>query len=299
MPQLHTDSLNLYEMFLDVRKNLSETTAAFWSDLEVYNKLNQAQKDIAIKSKCLKREVTLTTVASTQEYDLKDNSASDIFDIVEGGVYFKIAGTTYNPLTFKTKKQLSMEFPGWQGTAAGTPMYYYFDKTAKTIGLYPKPNTTNAGAYLFVNGYHYPKVINAGTVAAGATSSITLATGSSTVPYPSPTNDYYNNIWIEIYTGTGAGQRVEITDYVGSTRVCTVSLTTAPDTNSIYGMIPQLPAECHSLMPLYALWKLWSKGGSRTLLADKYRQEYYQGLNEFIGDFIINEDEEIVKSTYR
>lgn len=301
MPQLHETALNLYEMFYEVRRNLSEPTASFWTDLEVYNKLNQGQLHIATKSHCLKKTVTVTTTASTQTYDLRTttNSFADIIDIAEDGVYYYVNGTSYNPLRYKTKKQLNIEFPGWQGTAAGVPSYYYYDKATKTIGLYPKPNSSNAGAYLFITGYHRPKILHAGTAAAGATTSITLAAGSSTAPYPSVTNDYYNDLYIEIYSGTGPGQKAKITDYVGSTRVCTATFATAPSTDSVYGMCPEIPEETHYLMPLFALWKLWGKGGSRTQLANNYKQEYYSGLSEFIGEYIEEADEELIKDNYR
>lgn len=299
MPQKHTDSFNLYAMLIDVRNQLGEETASFWGNLEIYNKLNQAQEHIVKKSLCLKKEVTVTTSASTQEYDLKDNSFSDIIDIADDGVTYKINGTTYAPLIYKSKKQLSMEFPGWQGVSASTPKYYYYNKTTKTIGLYPKPNSSNAGAYLYVTGHHTPKILHAGTASSGTTAQIVLPAGSSTLPYPSVTNDYYNNIWIEIYSGTGAGQRVEITDYVGSTRICSASFTTAPDSSSIYGMIPEIPSEAAYLMPLYALWKLWPKAGSRTSLGKSFKEEYYQGLGEFIGEFITDSGDEIVRDSYR
>ena len=98
MPQFHANGLNLYEMFLEVRKALAEATASYWTDLEIYNQLNQGQMYIARKVKPLKKTVTVTTVASTQEYSLITNGFSDIIDIAEDGVYFKINGTTYIPL---------------------------------------------------------------------------------------------------------------------------------------------------------------------------------------------------------
>lgn len=297
--QLHSESLNLYSMFMSVRKTLSETTAAFWADTEIFYQLNQAQNFIARKSLCLKKEVTVTTITSQQEYDLKDNSFADVIDITEDGIDFKIGGSTYSPLKYRTKKQLSNEFPGWRSTSAGTPGYYYYNKSSKTLGLYPKPNSSNAGAYLIVPGYYFPPVLNAGTAAAGATTSITLAAGSSTVPYPSVTNDYYNGLYIEIYSGTGAGQKAEITDYVGSTKVCTLAFTTAPSTDSIYGMVSPLPEEAHYLMPLYTLASLWGKGGSRNLLANNYWKRFYDGLGLFIQEYIIEEAEELVKESYR
>ena len=301
MPQLHSDSQNLYEMFIAVRKELSETTAGNWSDLEIYRQLNRGQLHIVTKSLCLKKTVTVTTTSGTQEYDLRTttNSFSDIIDIAEDGVYFKTSGTSYNPLTFKSKKQLASESPGWQGVAASTPMHYYYDKTTKTIGLYPKPNSSNAGAYLFITGYHTPKVLIAGTTSSGSTVSLVMPAGSSTVPYPSTTDDYYNNLYVEIYSGTGAGQKSKITDYVASSRTLTISMTTAPDSTSVFGMVPEISETVQGLMVLYALWKLWPKGGSRRNLGLSYKQEYYEGLAEYIGEFTEDDDEEIIKDSYR
>jgi len=297
MPQKHSIGENLYSLFYSVRRKLSETTAGYWSDLEVYAELNRAQQHIAKASKCLNKTVTVTTVSGTQTYDLKDNSFSDIIDISKNGVWFYQNGTVYNPLIFKTIKDLNRESPGWLGVAASVPKYYYYNKSSKTIGLHPKPNATNTGDYLFVDGSYKPKILNAGTAAAGATTTLTLAAGSATVPYPNPLADYYNGLYIEIYGGTGAGEQAEITDYAAS--VCTIDFTTTPSTDTVYGMVPEIPEEAHYLMELYALWKLWPKGGSRTLLGEKYKAEYFQGLNEFIGDFIEDEDEEIVKDSYR
>ncbi len=69
-----------------------------------------------------------------------------------------------------------------------------------------------------------------GTATAGGASTITLQLGSSA------TDDYYNNQTIEITGGTGAGQKRLISDYVGSTRVATVSTAwaTNPSSDSTY-----------------------------------------------------------------
>ena len=150
-----------------------------------------------------------------------------------------------------------------------------------------------------VIGYYFPPILHAGTAASGTTTTIVLPAGSSTLQYPSVTDDYYNNLYIEIYSGTGAGQRAKITDYVGSTRTCTAAFTTAPDSTSIFGMVSPLPPEAHYLMPLYALWKVWPKGGSRTVLGRSYKQDFIEGLAAFIHETIEEDDEELIKLTYR
>ena len=102
---------------------------------------------------------------------------------------------------------------------------------------------------------------------------------------------------MEIYGGTGAGERAKITDYAAS--VCTINFATTPTTSSVYGMVPEIPEEAHYLMELYTLWKLWPKGGSRTKLGRTHKEDYREGLAEFIGDYIEDDDEFIVKDSYR
>lgn len=299
MPHKHGFSENMYSLFYKVRRKLAETTAGYWTDLEILSSLNQAQVDISVKSLCLKKNVTITTVASTATYDLRDESFADIINIDVDGVYFYQNGTTYVPLTHITKKRLNIEFPGWQGVSATTPTHYYYDKSSKTIGLYPKPNSTNAGAYLFVDGYYKPKTLLSGTASSGSTSTIVFAAGSTTVQYPSPTDDYYNNLYIEIYSGTGAGEKAKITDYVASTRTATASFTATIDNTSVFGMVPEIPEEAQPLMYLYAMADSLDKGGSRTRLSDRYWSRYFGDLAVFIGDTIEEPDEQIVKDTYR
>jgi hypothetical protein len=77
-----------------------------------------------------------------------------------------------------------------------------------------------------------------GTAQSGSTSTtIKLRAGASF------SDDAYNNLTIEIISGTGAGQSKTITDYVGSTKVATVNSawTTTPDTTSVYKIGTGLP----------------------------------------------------------
>ena len=75
---------------------------------------------------------------------------------------------------------------------------------------------------------------NTGTAQAGSISTtIKLATTASS------TNDIYNTMTVYISSGTGSGQIKTITDYVGSTKVATVSAwTTTPNATSVYEVMP-------------------------------------------------------------
>jgi hypothetical protein len=75
--------------------------------------------------------------------------------------------------------------------------------------------------------------IRSGTAQAGAAGSITLDAGASAV------NDFYDGM-VFITGGTGAGQSRAITDYVGATKVATVSpnWVTTPDATSVWVVLP-------------------------------------------------------------
>jgi len=73
-------------------------------------------------------------------------------------------------------------------------------------------------------------VLNSGTAQAGASGTITLASGASS------DDDTYNDQIVRITGGTGIGQSRRISDYTGSSRVAAVSSnwTTTPDDTSTY-----------------------------------------------------------------
>lgn len=107
------------------------------------------------------------------------------------------------------------------------------DTTLKTITI-DVSRTVSAGDVIFEttasSSSPLVKANLTGTATAGASSTITLPTGFSV------TDDAYNNLDIMITSGTGAGQRRTISDYVGSTKVATVSSswTTTPDSTSVF-----------------------------------------------------------------
>jgi hypothetical protein len=73
-----------------------------------------------------------------------------------------------------------------------------------------------------------------GVAAAGGTNTITFANDASSV------NNIYNGSFVTILAGTGSGETGEITGYVGSTQVATVSSNwaTPPDSTSVYAVLP-------------------------------------------------------------
>ena len=106
------------------------------------------------------------------------------------------------------------------------------DSTTNKINL---PGSTSDNTYPN-DIFNYSKINKngtektTGTAQSGGSATITLAANEST------TDDYYNNYYITITSGTGSSQNKTITDYNGNTNVATVNTnwTTVPDNTSVY-----------------------------------------------------------------
>tara|TARA_R100000655_G_scaffold4510_1_gene14579 strand:- start:3288 stop:4226 length:939 start_codon:yes stop_codon:yes gene_type:complete len=100
-----------------------------------------------------------------------------------------------------------------------------------TVGLKPSSSINNVYSIALqlshANAGHVGKLAASDAV---GDSTITLSTNAS------GTNDYYNGMPIFFYGGNGYGQIRTITDYIGATRVATLSsaLTIAVDTSTLY-----------------------------------------------------------------
>lgn len=110
-------------------------------------------------------------------------------------------------------------------------LYYYQDgMLRKLYGCRGDVGfSLEAGGKLMANFKMTGHQVCSGTAQAGAATTITLASTSSS------TDDTYNGQTITITSGTGAGQSRTISDYVGATKVATVTAwTTVPDSTSVY-----------------------------------------------------------------
>jgi hypothetical protein len=85
-----------------------------------------------------------------------------------------------------------------------------------------------------------PVSLSLGTAAAGAATTITLAT-APTVGRNIVEDDHYNGCRIAALSGTGALQISTITDFVASTLVATSAWTTAPSTDTVYSLMEDMP----------------------------------------------------------
>lgn len=125
----------------------------------------------------------------------------------------------------------------------------YYDNTLRAV---PSPGTTGASAFRMWYNWRLPW-LHWGTATAGGATTITLESNL----WVDRRNDYYNGVYLEIVSGTGANEgRAEITDYTGLTRVATwTTPSTTPDATSIYAMISPIPEQFHMIL-IYEAAKL-------------------------------------------
>lgn len=137
------------------KRQLNEPTGAdegFWSDADYLNAVNEAQREIALATKCLKTDASFTTSASTAMYDLSEASLADFLDITQV-LYYRDTGI-YDVLTSCNRDKLFM-LRGTDSTE-GTPSYYcYEDRTIefecdteadKTVKIFYNYLPTDIGA---------------------------------------------------------------------------------------------------------------------------------------------------------
>jgi len=116
-------------------------------------------------------------------------------------------------------------------------------------------------------------IVLTGTAQAGAATSITLTASASA------TNDRYNDYTISITGGTGSGQSKVITDYVGATKVATVSAWSVnPDNTSVYSIACYVESQTNT-----------------SLAINSFYVDYLNG----VIDFNSSEDGQTVIATYK
>jgi len=116
-----------------VRNRAAETSAGFWSDLEIYDYMWLGEIILAQRTGCTESSGTFNTVARTREYDLTD-IGSDVMTIS------RVTWDTY-PLEKTDLDGVDILEGVSYGSVGqfGQPTAYY--QYAKKIGFSPIPNT--------------------------------------------------------------------------------------------------------------------------------------------------------------
>lgn len=270
--------MHALDLFTRVRDDLLASAAnQKWTDAQVYRYLNRAYRKVwgeqttLFESWGLKRS-TIDLVASTEMYSLPaDCKKIVLIEYLYNGVYYPIKDVPY-----QDTYQFSAALVNPYTIEINSKRYY---ELGAQIGVVPTPSSSLV-AGIRVTYYPSSGGIHAGTVAAvtgsGPSTAITLATGAS------DDDDAYNDQYVSITSGTGAGQKAQITDYVGATKVATVTFATAPTTASAYAIWPKTEKEMDELIIIQAdrdLLLVQDPAAAR-LFADVYNIERKRRVEE-------------------
>lgn len=234
--------LNASQMVADIRSSLNESSASFWTDLEILRKLNKAQAKVAalISQQVGDWFLTKTDITPVDSLITLPSDCSKIVYLEDktNGTEIAFSGTV-------RERNLSR--------IIGTNL----DILEPDAYMYGNYIEVNQASYTNEVTLWYEKRVSdlhSGTGGSGSTTN-TLVFQSTNIPVPR--NDYYNTVYVSITAGTGVGVRAAISDYVGSTYTATV--TGSFSTDSIYGTETILPEEAIPLMLDFTIVDLLSK----------------------------------------
>lgn len=209
----------------------------------------------------------ITLVAEQAAYALPSNYVADQKEFVKVARVERLIGGYWLPLAFKKRLNEAVSSTGVDSADGYVPTYEF---RGRSIVFDPPPASAESGTTRLVYAYQPPRLRSA-TAQAGASATITLDTDAD------PRNDYYNGSKIMITSGVGAGQIRDISDYVGSTKVATVSVawTTNPTSASVFSTLinTDFPEIFHELIALDACLSGYLREREASLQVTTFAQE--------------------------
>ncbi len=270
--------MNTYEMFTSVRENIGEPVThsdGHWTDVEILKKIRMAYRKGWNKAAQGDGDFFLTSV------DLVP--VAGVVTLPEDFgkyVYMENKSTGY-PFEFdgQTVRERRVD-RAYLGGNFNTGYSAYF--VGNTLEI-------NANTYTDTVTLWYEKIFRDpifGTASAGGATSITLGSSS----YPNRTDDYYNNMTIEVFSGTGDGTVATVSDYDGTTKIMTLSAGTY-GADTVFGTESVLPEIVDDFVVLDATVSAMTKPSSA--VDPKYFQYYtterrdsLKSLNEYLSSRI-------------
>lgn len=133
--------------------NEPDSTNSNFQDTEIYDYINQAIRFLGVEMEWPLQTAEATSVAEQAVYTLPEDFVS-LSDFYFDG----------RDLPIIERADLSALRTDWQNAASGKPLYAYKSDNAK-IGLYPKPDTENAGLTLQIQYIKIPPDLSDDTTA--------------------------------------------------------------------------------------------------------------------------------------
>lgn len=158
----------------EVRSLLDEPTAAFWSNTELTNWINEGCKDVARRAETKQAEAFITVVATTQVF----SAPADTYRIHRITFIQTPTGVSPNTYTLEFRGYMEMD-QIWginQNWPATYPLYYTLWTHPPTLKIITYPVTSTPGK---LNIFYYKQIVTATTT----TSDIDILPGWEDVIY--------------------------------------------------------------------------------------------------------------------
>ncbi len=259
--------MNAYRMLEDLRDNVGEQVAAKWDDPKLLRELNKSQD----KAKKLFMQAPGDWLVSSESVT-PSSSVITLPRKCAKPVHLEETSSKAE-ISFDTTVRERMLTRAAPSGLDGGYLSAYMLKDSIVVN-----STGYATACTLWYELRIPK-LNAGTASAGGSKTLTF------INEPSLIDDYYNDVTIEIVSGTGANTRTTVDDYTGGG----VATTDAGifSATSVYGTISELPGdgeEVEEFILLDATCKLLAQPASA--IDPKYFQFFVNERNSARKDMI-------------
>lgn len=233
------------EILTGIRDFLNEATANYWTDADLYRKMNLAHQTMVDElidagQGYFRRSTNITYVANTDAYALPKNLARvEKIERVDGSDPIEIL-----PITLS--QEAEYRNTAIHGTSFADEGYQI---EAENVRLVPTPTGAITNALRIRYAKAQP-LIHSGVPTASANTTITFAVAPLRGTITLITDAYEGwNIYM-----SDTGDRRKITAFNSSTRVATVDAAWSvnPLVASVYALIPEIPERWHDILVLRA-----------------------------------------------
>lgn len=228
----------------EIRENIAETTASYWTNAGILRKLNAWQRRLWAEltmspGEWLTKKSSALTPSSSQ-ITLPSDCAKPLYLENSDGYIIDIG--------LNLRDQGLTKLPGTSLSIVGNDAYLLGNT------LMVNQDDFSDNCYL----WYTPKCIDlhTGVAASGSgASALVFEVGND----PQRVDDYYNNQYVTVLLAGGTVVRSLISDYAGSTATATITGTVAA--NDVYGTETQLPDLACDLMVIEATMQCLARPG--------------------------------------
>jgi hypothetical protein len=237
--------MNAYRIFEDLRDNVVEASAAHWDDAEILRKMNKSQRKAATLVLSSPGDWLLKSddiTVSDSLLTLPDDCAKPVYMEDENGIEIPVTNSIRERRLTRVNES-SLEGGGVSAYLGGNSIAINQESYSGTVTLWYQQR---------VPDLHY------GSAGTGSGASALVLDSDNE---PSMIDDYYNGVYVEIMTASGADIRSLVSDYDFATFKMTITGTPTA-ANDTYGTITVLPIECIQFIIADATCALLAKPGS-------------------------------------